>query len=107
MIRRPPRSTLFPYTTLFRSPPALPRPFLQAQDMTSLTELWQAAITWLATHAVTPTVHWLDIAQAAGDPREIAEAVLIAGLQLFLIAGAMRPLGRPFPAERWDGRALS
>src|SRR2546430_13585505 len=23
MIRRPPRSTLFPYTTLFRSPPAL------------------------------------------------------------------------------------
>src|SRR2546421_8145849 len=28
MIRRPPRSTLFPYTTLFRSrPPAPPRPF--------------------------------------------------------------------------------
>src|SRR3712207_7348999 len=27
MIRRPPRSTLFPYTTLFRSPvPAAPRP---------------------------------------------------------------------------------
>src|SRR2546429_5363346 len=25
MIRRPPRSTLFPYTTLFRSPPKLPR----------------------------------------------------------------------------------
>src|SRR3989449_6421553 len=24
MIRRPPRSTLFPYTTLFRSPPAAP-----------------------------------------------------------------------------------
>src|SRR3712207_4799432 len=26
MIRRPPRSTLFPYTTLFRSPPADPSP---------------------------------------------------------------------------------
>src|SRR6266496_5507577 len=26
MIRRPPRSTLFPYTTLFRSPPAPPKP---------------------------------------------------------------------------------
>src|SRR2546427_2914663 len=26
MIRRPPRSTLFPYTTLFRSPPAPWRP---------------------------------------------------------------------------------
>src|SRR5256885_2969059 len=27
MIRRPPRSTLFPYTTLFRSPTVLPAPF--------------------------------------------------------------------------------
>src|SRR2546430_9105951 len=26
MIRRPPRSTLFPYTTLFRSPTSSPRP---------------------------------------------------------------------------------
>src|SRR5690554_7300236 len=26
MIRRPPRSTLFPYTTLFRSPCRVPRP---------------------------------------------------------------------------------
>src|SRR5215467_15882966 len=26
MIRRPPRSTLFPYTTLFRSRPSRPRP---------------------------------------------------------------------------------
>src|SRR2546425_7178725 len=26
MIRRPPRSTLFPYTTLFRSPPGTPSP---------------------------------------------------------------------------------
>lgn len=75
--------------------------------MTSLTELWQAAITWLATHAVTPTVHWLDIAQAAGDPREIAEAVLIAALQLFLIAGVVRPLESLFPAERWSDRRLT
>src|SRR2546427_926445 len=28
MIRRPPRSTLFPYTTLFRSPLAYPAPML-------------------------------------------------------------------------------
>src|SRR2546430_12589161 len=28
MIRRPPRSTLFPYTTLFRSPPRAPAPSL-------------------------------------------------------------------------------
>src|SRR5258708_27167918 len=30
MIRRPPRSTLFPYTTLFRSPPSSSRTVLQA-----------------------------------------------------------------------------
>src|SRR5688572_31461775 len=28
MIRRPPRSTLFPYTTLFRSDPLLPRKYV-------------------------------------------------------------------------------
>src|SRR5438552_12614681 len=32
MIRRPPRSTLFPYTTLFRSPPAEPPSELPARD---------------------------------------------------------------------------
>src|SRR2546429_7007186 len=31
MIRRPPRSTLFPYTTLFRSPMAAPDEVLEAQ----------------------------------------------------------------------------
>src|SRR5206468_5716640 len=32
MIRRPPRSTLFPYTTLFRSPGRLRRPRLPPHD---------------------------------------------------------------------------
>src|SRR2546430_16289079 len=31
MIRRPPRSTLFPYTTLFRSPLATPEPDFSAR----------------------------------------------------------------------------
>src|SRR5260221_5101538 len=33
MIRRPPRSTLFPYTTLFRSGIALGRHYLLSQDL--------------------------------------------------------------------------
>src|SRR2546430_11503730 len=33
MIRRPPRSTLFPYTTLFRSQCALPRPRVRRLDV--------------------------------------------------------------------------
>src|SRR3712207_7245830 len=32
MIRRPPRSTLFPYTTLFRSPAALDRMLVALRD---------------------------------------------------------------------------
>src|SRR6266496_6637139 len=32
MIRRPPRSTLFPYTTLFRSPPAVGGPAAALRD---------------------------------------------------------------------------
>src|SRR3712207_7360849 len=32
MIRRPPRSTLFPYTTLFRSPAALPGAAVSGPD---------------------------------------------------------------------------
>src|SRR5256885_10807164 len=34
MIRRPPRSTLFPYTTLFRSP-------------TFVATIWERQVTWL------------------------------------------------------------
>src|SRR2546425_3593247 len=34
MIRRPPRSTLFPYTTLFRSPTGRPRPRSLSQRIT-------------------------------------------------------------------------
>src|SRR3712207_8762220 len=37
MIRRPPRSTLFPYTTLFRSRPAKPRMEVRALRDVSLT----------------------------------------------------------------------
>src|SRR2546429_8229506 len=33
MIRRPPRSTLFPYTTLFRSPEAAYRQLLEARGL--------------------------------------------------------------------------
>src|SRR2546429_2188136 len=37
MIRRPPRSTLFPYTTLFRSFGALP---ISAQELQRREQLW-------------------------------------------------------------------
>src|SRR2546426_4437057 len=39
MIRRPPRSTLFPYTTLFRSPPRLNRPWPRSRRRASAPPL--------------------------------------------------------------------
>ena len=65
---------------------------------------WSQAIDSVSAHVVVPVVNSLNIAQAAGDPREIAESMLIAGLQLFLIACVMRPLESLFPAERWSDR---
>src|SRR2546430_12583454 len=41
MIRRPPRSTLFPYTTLFRSPAALARRLGQAGWVDNETVGWE------------------------------------------------------------------
>src|SRR3712207_7870441 len=39
MIRRPPRSTLFPYTTLFRSGPTMPVFTIAAQNAVSFSQL--------------------------------------------------------------------
>src|SRR5690349_24246171 len=55
MIRRPPRSTLFPYTTLFRSPPpALPGPDLDALAHPALTGMTRAALGDLAASLALP-----------------------------------------------------
>src|SRR5215475_16218476 len=58
MIRRPPRSTLFPYTTLFRSPrsrPGRPAGTLAWREPASAGSPW----TWLAwTAACRPPCFW-------------------------------------------------
>src|SRR2546430_13308953 len=45
MIRRPPRSTLFPYTTLFRSPALIgpPAPFDSAERIRTVTQRLMSA----------------------------------------------------------------
>src|SRR3712207_7014408 len=48
MIRRPPRSTLFPYTTLFRSSCFLPRPFLAASAIDADRTMAQASKSFMA-----------------------------------------------------------
>src|SRR2546426_1720068 len=58
MIRRPPRSTLFPYTTLFRSGQELPR------------ERWK-----LYDHAATVLVHHWDVNKHLRDERVDADFI--------------------------------
>src|SRR2546428_10331558 len=45
MIRRPPRSTLFPYTTLFRSNPATPGPTASRPPATRLDQVADSLAT--------------------------------------------------------------
>src|SRR5260370_26063043 len=56
MIRRPPRSTLFPYTTLFRSPFArnsLMIPEFQSPAMRALTRCRERVFRFVNRHAVS------------------------------------------------------
>src|SRR2546430_9534592 len=62
MIRHPPRSTLFPYTTLFRSPPpvqapapARPTVTLQASP-SSINKGESATLSWNSTDATELTI---------------------------------------------------
>src|SRR5260370_22319102 len=50
MIRRPPRSTLFPYTTLFRS--VLPQHFKNHPEYLHLPSGTEAVVEWLRGHGV-------------------------------------------------------
>jgi sterol desaturase/sphingolipid hydroxylase (fatty acid hydroxylase superfamily) len=68
---------------------------------------WSDLVTWFSRHAVVPLLAWLHLEGLAGDPREIAEAVLIALLQVAIIACVFRPLETFAPAERWSDRRLT
>src|SRR3989442_3863071 len=84
MIRRPPRSTLFPYTTLFRSANATAEPVHDA-----------ARARRLLTDQLTTPVRWVDCvrnaAALAGDGArfiEIGPGNVLAGLVKRIVAGA-------------------
>ncbi len=68
---------------------------------------WAHLVDWTSAHAIVPFLGLLHLTGLAGDPREIAEAILISILQVLIIACLFRPLESLMPAERWTDRRLT
>src|SRR3712207_8734052 len=66
MIRRPPRSTLFPYTTLFRSPEGVTAFGLLAASLSSCTAM--SVRTFLHRFELDSATVEVDVALEAGPP---------------------------------------
>ncbi len=75
--------------------------------MSDLFHLWPDLAAWLGSHLVTPVLEFAHIAAVAGDPTQIAEAGMIALLQIGIISLIFRPLETWFPAEVWTDRKLT
>jgi sterol desaturase/sphingolipid hydroxylase (fatty acid hydroxylase superfamily) len=69
--------------------------------------LWSSLVNWLTAHAVAPFLAFIHLNGLAGDPREIAAALLIALAQVCVIGFVFRPLESLAPAEKWSDRGLT
>src|SRR3712207_9494280 len=78
MIRRPPRSTLFPYTTLFRSTREAPARAAVAGVM-----------SWASTRSVIGLVIALSVPAALPDGHPFAERDLILAVAAVMIVGSV------------------
>src|SRR3712207_6947046 len=68
MIRRPPRSTLFPYTTLFRSVR-----FLAAPENEALRDIWESALSNLLGIVAMYSITWPRPLYWYGEERELEQ----------------------------------
>jgi sterol desaturase/sphingolipid hydroxylase (fatty acid hydroxylase superfamily) len=75
--------------------------------MNSLLKLWAQSGHWLGQHLVAPVLHLLHLTGLAGNPDDIAAALMIATLQVCIIGFVFRPLESWFPAEQWTDRKLT
>src|SRR2546430_268458 len=111
MIRRPPRSTLFPYTTLFRSQPqvrpALPAEVQKAQKR--VKHAWQFIAFIGALSVVAGTVADLanvDLLQNYFDWYSVAEGAIFLVLAYFVRRGSLIALGIAIGLYALDTAAL-
>lgn len=75
--------------------------------MFDISALWSQCALMLSHNVVQPLLSAVNIQNLAGDPVGIAEAIMIASLQIGIIVGILRPLETFFPAERWGDRKLT
>ena len=67
-------------------------------------EFWSRLVDGFDSHAVSPLLSYFHLTQTFGDPRDVAEALLIAFAQVLVIGGLFRPLESLAPAEKWNDR---
>jgi sterol desaturase/sphingolipid hydroxylase (fatty acid hydroxylase superfamily) len=72
-----------------------------------LARWWWLAVDWFSAHAVEPALAFLHLGNLLGDPEDVATALLIASVQIAIIACVLRPLETLAPAEDWQGRQLT
>src|SRR3989441_7866769 len=99
MIRRPPRSTLFPYTTLFRSPDNI---LIQADGSPVISDfgIARAVSGYVASTGVNMTIgtpHYLSPEQAQGRPLDQRVDFYALGVTLYKAATG----GVPFNSNDW------
>ena len=75
--------------------------------MSELSGPWLHLVAWTGDRLVAPLLSLLRLSSAAADTREIAESVIIAAIQIGVIALVFRPLEWWRPAERWTDRSLT
>src|SRR2546430_10975652 len=96
MIRRPPRSTLFPYTTLFRS--VVPKPHSKSENRQGFANDWRALPFPKRSHEVLRNRFAGPTARNAGWLRE-ANSACFPGAK----RRALRRNGRPTPGRNSTG----
>jgi len=73
----------------------------------TIADGWVHAIDWLSLHVVEPALAFAHLGDAIGNPDDLAEGLLIALLQVAIIACVFRPLESLAPAEVWLDRKLT
>src|SRR3712207_1033714 len=98
MIRRPPRSTLFPYTTLFRSQPG----YMQSLLLDKGDKRWRLIVLEDAADLVTPGA-------GSGLARllNLTDGFVGQGLKVLVLVTGNEPLERLHPAVARPGRCAA